>query len=147
MSHRDDLHSTIYDEVNTQPPGHWRVAHLARALHEADPTITEREFRFLIWDCINGGSLRLRQRDGHWEPYLEPASADLERARACTRFRHLVMEERTAGGTPLAELVPPPSPPRPSRESRMTIWDLHWLEDPTGSYPTCGVGKAPGRDT
>jgi hypothetical protein len=122
MREPPDLHMAVYREVNARPPYYWRVADLARALHGANPTVSEREFRFVIWDCINGGSIQLRHRDGRWEPLLEAVNADLERARACTRFRHLIVEERATGGTPLADVVPPPSPPRPSTESRMTIW-------------------------
>jgi hypothetical protein len=121
-----DLHAIVRARVAARPAGCWVLSELAGALHHDIPSVSQREMRFLIWECINGGSLQLVQRDAEWR--LTTADSNLQRARALTRFRHLLAEQRETGGTPLADLVPPPSPPRPKGDTRMTIWgDLHWF--------------------
>jgi hypothetical protein len=123
-----DLHAHLYDLVAGRPPGHWMISQLTAEARRAHPQCGEREIRFAIWDCINGGALQLQRepQTGRSLPRLELGEEGLDRARACARFRELVEEQRLHGGTDLDELVPKATS-RAKREPRHGLRDIRGL--------------------
>jgi hypothetical protein len=76
------------------------VFELAQELRRRYPGLASREARLGIWDCLNGGVIRLQVEPGEGgglrRRRLVPGHGVIEKARVCERFRLRAGQERAA---------------------------------------------------
>jgi hypothetical protein len=95
-----DLHALACGLVDAAPDGRWTVFELAQELRRRHPGLASRDARLAVWDCLNGGVIRLqveaREGGGLRRRRLVPGHGLIEKARACERFRLRAAQERAA---------------------------------------------------
>jgi hypothetical protein len=97
---RPDLHSLAWELVSGAADGRWTIFDLGQELHRRHPVVARRDVRQAIWDCLNGGVIRLRVEPdgavGLQRRRLAPGHGAIEKARVCERFRLRAVQERAA---------------------------------------------------
>jgi hypothetical protein len=95
-----DLHSLAWQLVSAAADGRWTVFELGRELRRRHPAVARRDVRHAIWDCLNGGVIRLRAEAdaavGLQRRRLAAGHGLVDKARVCERFRLRAVQERAA---------------------------------------------------